>query len=71
MNKKPRYRIVDVLPPEALPVSEAAKIRKCTPQNFYNEWKKKVADPIKKKQPPKEIPFEIIRYAGINFILLN
>lgn len=70
-KKKSKYRVVDVLPLGALPVSAAAKKKGCTSHLFYNEWKKKVVDPIKRKEPPKEISFEIIQYAGINFILLT
>lgn len=63
--------MVDVLPPEAMSVSAAARKRKCTTHNFYNEWKKKVSDPVKNGEEPKELNFEIIQYSGVNFILLT
>lgn len=58
MNKKKnRYREVDVLPPEAMKVSEYAKKCNCNTSYIYQ-----LVRTGKNK-------FEMIEYRGINFIL--
>jgi hypothetical protein len=60
-NKKNTYRIVNELPPDATRVSDYARIKgySSTPY-IYELWR---------NRDKKYIPFEIVDFHGINFIL--
>lgn len=62
MTRKNIYREVKNLPVRALTVADYAKENKWDTAYVYKQWRHHV-------QKEKKIPFEIVVFRGINFVL--